>query len=468
MTDKEAPGIATDSLVNFMSNLNTHKDKSAHSFFTLDRILKFEELSAMYLCDWLSGKAVDVQVDDATRNWRTPKAPSVSNRLSEFTAEEERLGVQSHFNQAQKYADAYGGGLILMITNEPAADVSKPLVLDALRPGSLLKLITVCPEEVTLTFDTTSRDILSENFQSPSSYVISGGSTFHPSRVLHFHGTKVPWTLQQRYFSGWDMSKLQRQSEALRQVASAAAAVSTLLHEAKNDAVSIPGLFAKLTKPDETAALLTRFAVANQLKSINNLMLLDSSETFTRHDSTFTGVNEVLRIFLGIAAAAADIPATRLLGQAATGLNATGEGDEKNYFVGVEALQTGKLGPQLSKLDEVTTRSVFGHRPADWSSAFNPVRVLTALEKADLQNKNADRDVKYLGAGVVAEEHVAQNIVDEGIYSSMTQEFVDALGESDDEEDLPGPTTPDPETPIEPENQEIDPDEDSGNPIVGE
>ena len=69
---------------------------------------------------------------------------------------------------------------------------------------------------------------------------------------------------------------------------------------------------------------------AAAMKSINNLLLLGDGETWSRQAIDFGGLPEMVRCFLQVAAGAADIPVTRLLGQSPSGLSATGESDTRN------------------------------------------------------------------------------------------------------------------------------------------
>ena len=69
------------------------------------------------------------------------------------------------------------------------------------------------------------------------------------------------------------------------------------------------------------------------------------------------GLPEMVRTFLQVAAGAADIPVTRLLGQSPTGLSATGESDTRNYYDMIAARQELDLRPQLERLDRLILRS---------------------------------------------------------------------------------------------------------------
>ncbi len=65
----------------------------------------------------------------------------------------------------------------------------------------------------------------------------------------------------------------------------------------------------------------------------------------------------MVRTFLQVAAGAADIPVTRLLGQSPAGLSATGDSDTRNYYDMIAARQELDLRPQLERLDRLIAHS---------------------------------------------------------------------------------------------------------------
>ncbi len=70
----------------------------------------------------------------------------------------------------------------------------------------------------------------------------------------------------------------------------------------------MPNLSEHLSNAATTAQLSARFAYANAMKSINNLLLLGDGESWARQKVDFAGLPEMVRTFLQIAAGAADIP----------------------------------------------------------------------------------------------------------------------------------------------------------------
>ena len=155
----------------------------------------------------------------------------------------------------------------------------------------------------------------------------------------------------------WSDSVLQALYDAIHAVALTTTGATSLMHEAKVDIVTVPNLSEHLSSAETTQQLSARFAYAAAMKSINNLLLLGDGETWSRQSVDFGGLPEMVRTFLQVAAGAAEIPVTRLLGQSPAGLSATGDSDTRNYYDMIAARQELDLRPQLERLDRLIAHS---------------------------------------------------------------------------------------------------------------
>jgi phage-related protein (TIGR01555 family) len=416
-----------DSFTNLVAELGTGKDKRSWGAFT-SRELNTVELEAMYENDWLSGKVIDIPVDDATRNWRTITAPSIGERIEEVRKAEEDLGVRVAFRDAQKWADLYKGAIIVMVTDGDT-NVWEPLDPDTVKPGELKKLEVFDANEATPQIKNTN-DINAPYFRQPEGYSIAGGSMIHESRVLDFTGIRLPWRLMQRR-NYWGSSKLQRFYDALRNSRSVTDSIASMVYEAKLDVIMVPQLFQALASPNGVKDIIKRFRLADMVKSFNNTLLLDDKEQFTRNATQFTALPDIMQKYMLQVSAASDIPVTRLYGQSASGLNATGDGDERNYYDRIQADQESNFTPQLTPFDKVFANSVLGGMPYDWSYVWNPLRQKTEVEIADIRLKNAQRHEIDLRNDVVTPAIVARDYFDKRVYESMGEDFVKALADTD-------------------------------------
>lgn len=420
----------TDSFINLVANLGTPKDKRTSGYFIL-RDLGIDQLEAMYSADWLSGKVIDIPVDDSTRKWRTISAPSIDAELKQVQDLEIKLQVKQKFNEAQKWADLYGGAIIVMVLDDDT-NIAEPLDFEKVSEGQLNKLIVFDSTEIS-PMDVNTIDITEENFRLPNSYSISGGMPIHYTRVLRFEGYKLPWRLKSAN-NYWGQSRLQRFYDALRNSRSVIDSVASLVYEAKNDIISVPQLYQELSSPNGMAKIIERFRLGDMLKSNSNTMIMDDKEKFERISTTFTGIADLMQKFLLSASAASDIPATRLLGQSAIGMNSTGDSEERNYYDRISSDQEVKYAPLLNQLDQVMVRSAIGEMPEDYSSKFNSLRQMTEAEQAKIDLDNSSRDNAYLTNGVVTEAIVAQELKDNGTYAAIDDDYIDLLKEIENPE----------------------------------
>jgi phage-related protein (TIGR01555 family) len=239
---------------------------------------------------------------------------------------------------------------------------------------------------------------------------------------------KLPYYQKQRqHHSYWGASVLRRAFEAIVNKDLTTAGTASLVSEASTDVIKYKGLTNFLMQPGGEEKIQTRFALAKLLKSVNNVMLLDEDETFEQHQQTFSGLGDVLNQFKGDVAGAAGIPITRLYGEAASGLNNTGEGDLKNYYDDVKSAQKKDFGGALRPLDRVMQRSLWGKEIRDWGYEWASLFQLSDTEQAAAELSRSQRDTAYLAAGVVDEHIVAQQLYEDGTYTNITPEYLTEL-----------------------------------------
>lgn len=416
-----------DGLINLVANLGTSKDKRAQTQFA-SRVLYKDELEIMYDSDWLAGKIIDIPIDDMTRNWRRIKSNEAPQEDIEIVETFERdLQIKTKINEALKWARLYGGSLILLGI-DGAGPVNTPLDPTRISKDNLKYLHVLDRHDVQIDAINTTEPYKA-NFRQPEYYMVNGApnTKIHWTRVLRFDGIKLPWRKRQGN-NYWGASVLQRLYESILNAQSAADSAASMVYESSVDIVKMQNLFQYLSTPNGNALLLERFALANQSKSFNNMLLLDKDqEEHSRVFNNFSGLADLIIKYLNVVAAAADIPATRLLGQSAPGLNSTGESDTENYYNMLASKQEAEIGPQLRQLDQILVRSALGYYPEDFAFEFNPLWLLSNSAKADIEIKNAQRDEYYLRNSVVTPSIVAYELRENGVYNSLTEQFIGDL-----------------------------------------
>lgn len=440
--------IILDTLKNLVSGLGTAKDKSVSTTF-VTRIIDPVELNAMYRADWLPRKIVDIIPNDMTREWRDWQAKAEEIEKIEALEKSPLINLQVKVNLAMRLARLHGGAAIYLGMKDGTPD--QPLVLDKVKAGDLLYIHVLKKGDVST--GAIIRDVASEHFGEPSSYTINGTSgaavTVHPSRMVRFVGAEI-LDEDQTVNTGWGDSVLQSVYDAIQNATSAPQHVAALIPELKTDVIYIPGLSKFLRTQQDTTALTSRFTYANTVKSAFNMLLLegdgkDQGEKWDQKQINFSHLPELIQQFLQIAAGAADIPVTRLLGQSPSGLNATGDADIRNYYDNVSARQRTELSPRLHRLDEVIIRSALGKRDPAIYYEWSPLWSMSEKEKAEIFKTKIGAMREIAGNGTndpmmmieVVEETLINMLIEDGTLPGL-EAAVEEFGKGSDIENQPG------------------------------
>lgn len=414
-----------DGLENVVAGLGTDRDKRSYSVWADPRILTRQELENMYRGSWLAKKIVNAVADDMTREWLhvTFDGEEMGTTIEQA---EKRFALKRKTNEALKWSRLYGGAVIIIGTRD--RNLAKPLDVKNVRKGDLRYLHVVDRWRLSPA-GSLNRDLESPNFGMPDSYVLAESTVqVHHTRVLRFNGEKLPYFAWLRN-AMWDDSVLQHVMDSLMNCDTTTQAIATMMFESNVDVVKSEGLADVLARKDGEAVLTKRFQVAALLKSFNRMLLLDGTESYEKKQNSFANLDKVIQQFMIDVSGAADIPMTRLFGTSATGMNATGDNDVRNYYDMVSAKQEAELRPQLEYLYEVLVRSELGHMPEDFRFDFNPLWQLSETEQATVEKTRAERDQVYLNAGVVTEALVARELKERGTYRNMTDNDIELVEE---------------------------------------
>jgi phage-related protein (TIGR01555 family) len=422
---------AIDSLKNLVANLGTSKDKRSQSEWQR-RSLDQETLSVMYREDWLAGKIVDVPVEDMTRKWRTfDGGETTTDQIKDLEDAEKDFAVRDSFAEALKWARLYGGAAIIMGI-DGAGEMDEPLELERVTEGSLKYILVVDRHDLEIKVQNfTYPD--EPDFRKPSFYQLVNGSTqIHHSRVIHFDGLSLPWRERQQE-NYWGQSILQRVYEAVLNASGISESVNSMTYESKVDVIRVKNLFNELSSKGADA-VINRFLAGDQIKSINNMLLLDMDrEEYEQKQLQFAGLSDLILRYLNIAAAAADIPATRLLGESAPGLNATGAEQTRQYYDMVSSQQETKLLPALDMFDQVFVRSILGEYPEELSTSFNSLWQNSDSEQAQIELNRAQADKTHVELGTITAMHATKRLKANNTYP-IEDDFIMALEEIADAE----------------------------------
>lgn len=414
-----------DGLRNLVAGLGSSRDKAASASYYLT-IPDDQQLQAAYRTSGLARKIVDIPAQDACREWREWQAGA--DEISAIEAEESRLRVQGLVRQAKILARLNGGAAIYIGTGE--VDPSKPLNPETIRRDGL-QYLTVLPKSRVAAGDIVTDPRL-PGFGKPSFYQLDAGVRVHPSRLVVLHGRELPEIDMASAASGWGDSVLTSTLEAVKAVDSVAANILALTYEASVDVISVPNFSENLRSggPEYERNVIQRFQLALQAKSNTRALLLDAEEEYAQKSASFSSLDALWDRFMQTVSAVSDIPMTRLFGQSPAGLNATGEGDQKNYHDAIKVIQTLEMQPAMAVLDECLIRSALGSRPEEVFYNWRPLGQPSAKERAEVADKITSAFERvYRMEGLVPEEPLAKALI-----NSLTESGIAPGLEADAEE----------------------------------
>ena len=349
-------------VVNAQTGMGTSLDHGSASIFTPTRIYWRAPLEILAVESWVAAKGLKIRTDDQFIRWRHFNSDDESAVEAMETAERE-LGVETALNQAMKAADQYGTGVVVMMSGESKLD--EPLDLNRIREGDVTALHYFDRYDLSIT--SRNYDIYSPFYGQPEWYFVhpahaSAPFTVHRSRVLRFDGIRPP---TRSGFSIYDqdfgVSVLVPIIVSLLEDQAGASAVAHMMQEASIPVLHIAGLREAIAgggDPDEQTPEQIG-AQINAGKSIYRLLMLDEPgrEEFMRIAVQFGGLADIMDKFPERVAAALDIPYTRFMGNPPKGMNATGESDQDNYILMMEANREAKLRDVLGmQLDPILAR----------------------------------------------------------------------------------------------------------------
>lgn len=433
MTD-EKPRIrgTADSLSNVVANLGTSRDKRSHNSFGYGfSEANWPEMESAYTNNWIAKQVVNVPVDDGVREWRAWQC----EEAADIEAEEHRLGLKGHYKEARYWARLYGGSIVLMVTDQP---LDKPLDINKVKKGSLKRLVVLDRWDVSpMNFNYFSP--VDANYLKPESYTVTGGATqIHWSHVVRCDGEILPRRMRAMN-NGWGDSTLRRVMEDVKDAVATKGGIASMVLESNVDVITRDGLSNELASGQDSA-ILQRYGLAAQMKSIVNTLLLDGKETYERKSLAFSGLSQIMEQFMVWLSGAADIPMTRLFGRSAAGLSATGEGDLNNYYDSVRAQQESTFKQELAPLDEVMIRSALGYMPDECSYEWRPLYQESGTELAQQDLARAQAEDIRLAQGVIKPSQVALRMKDDGNYA-ITDEDIERM-QADEDAQLNGEFDP--------------------------
>ena len=435
------PMRTNDSLRSVVSGLgDPMRDKMAlttYGFQMLDEI----QIANIYRSNWMGRKAVDIPALDAVRKGRDWQAEQKQIELIE--AEQNRLGFWKKLLEVLIKARLWGGAALYIGTGDN--DLASPLAPERIKKGGVRYLTVLGRRD--LAAGEIDQDVMSEFYGKPAYYEVTGVNSLvriHPSRFALFVGAaQADAFLNGGINQGWGDSVLEAMYAAMKNADATAANIASLVFEANVDVFRIPDFMASLADPTYSQRLLDRFMLAATAKGINRALILDKDEEYDRKTISFATLPDVMQQFIQQFCGAADIPMTRFLGTAPSGLGSNGDHSMANYHDRIASTQSLEITPALYRLDECLIRSALGSRPPEIFYTWAPLEQMSEKEQAEIGKMNAETAEILDRTGLFTKPElrtvVGNQFIESGFYPGLDQAMAETgdnfdLGEEDDNE----------------------------------
>ena len=427
---KPIPVTRHDGWQNVLTGLGTSRDKGTYAE-VVPTILSQQQCENLWRGDDMADLIVTALPHDALRETPTLTIASIEDAtqraaaVDAITAALADLSAKKAVQKALQYERAYGGAAIYVGAVDGSLDAEQPLQTQTIRA---IRHLTVFERRQLIAVQ-YQEDPMAPNYGKPLLYQVQSfsgvgtGQKVHASRLVVFPGRRVT-DRNPTENDGWGDSVLSLVWDVLRIYNQSWLGVGYTMFDFSVAIMKIKGL-ASILAANSPEAVATRAQAVELGRSLAKTILLDSEEEYERKTTTLTGVPDVLSQLSTRLAAAARMPISKLFGQSASGLNATGEGDARNWYDAVAAYQEDSVRPAYEKLLKLLfaskTGPTKGIEPANWALKFPPLWQPTAKEQAETRKIVAETDQLNFDMGLVTSEELRTSRFGGEEYSPETE-----------------------------------------------
>ena len=357
---------------------NAMHDKTEHNAVGVTRFLSFDEIGRIYVQDGIGARIVKAVSDSALSfGWEFDGDDDYRkhNLFDSFLSKNKMLEISRNVRRT-------GGALVYMQIAD-GLEIDKPAGAGKVAGTTVYSAGVV--NDIRFGLDGIT----------PEQYVVrnSAGNqiTLHASRCVVVHGEKLPDEIscsadKVRQFFGVGIfdsmfDKLSNYGISIKELCN-------LLAESNITVTSIKGLMTLLSQnPDSALNILTaRFTAGKLSKSILKTVVQDADDSTTIKSPSFTGLMDVVKCIQMALAASCGLSMSKIFGEGASGLSATGEGDRRNDNDVVRMWQELVINDAIRDVyAQIALRNLKSSEPV--SVTFAPIDSPTLSELSDIRLK---------------------------------------------------------------------------------
>lgn len=394
-------------------------------------------LYSLYRGSGILRRIINKPVEDAVSHWFKVDSQIEPDQIDALERLERRARIKKQLEQAIKWGYLFGGAAALIMIDGQGDQLDQPLDINTVEPDSFKGLYVVDRWSGVYPSDSIVNDIGSPAFGEPEFYRVRtserGASEMrvHHSRILRFTGDELPyWEKQVEQY--WGSSKIETVFDSLKRYDNTLGNIAQLVFQANVWTQKSENLdaFLSMAPTSQQNRLWSSLQAQQRIMSSFNTRIIGENDDLQNHQYSFSGLDKVFEVFQYDMSSVTGIPVTVLFGRSAAGLDATGDADMDNYYALLEGIQENKMRPVLEQLIPILCMSEFGAVPDDINVAFNPVRVPTEKEKADIAGSRTTAIVSAFTAGAINQQIALKELREmsesTGMWSNITDEDIKA------------------------------------------
>lgn len=393
-------------------------------------------LTSLYRSSWIVQRVCSIIPEDALTDMHIEAPGLNSEAIARLDEELRRTKARRKIIDALKWARLYGGAAAIMMVDGQDDDLSKPLSVNRMLPGSFRGLFVVDRWSGIYPSLELVSNRASSDFGLPRYYEVRDESgviqyRVHHSRVLRFVGTDMPY-YEEIAEQHWGTSAIEalyddlvRRDNIVHNIANLTFKACLSVYEIEN----LDQIFAS-AGANAQKRMYSMIQAMSILESNLGVKLVNKGDGVQQLQYAFSGLPEVLDGAMLDVSGSTSIPATRLFGRSPAGMNATGESDEKMYRSTLEQQRATHIIPVLEKLCPVVCKSALGGVPAGAEFKLPPLEEMSPNEKSQYVDQRMQPLERLFALGMLPADVVLEELRNAQIEMNLTTTVNDKTIES--------------------------------------
>lgn len=354
--------------------------------------------------------AVEIWAEHSVRKW-IHITGNDETKIKAIEDELVRLDVRTEVEKWVTHDKAFGRGQLFLDfgdDNNPA-ELQSPIAITGTKISKskpLKGVRAIEPVWVAPGAYNTSNPLASD-FYRPREWIVFGKRVHH-SRMLTMVSAPVSDVLKPAYaFGGVSLTQQMKPYVdnwlTIRQAVAESVVRYSLLNLQTDMSETLAG--------GECSNVFKRAELLATTRSNQSVVVSDkNSEGIQVLATPLSGLSEIQAQAQEQMASVARIPLSVYLQITPTGLNATNDGETRNFYADVHSDQEKNIRPGLAVIIEAVQLSLFGAVDQSIQFEFLPLWEMSDKDKSDIRKADADADAIYIDRGCVSPEEVRERL----------------------------------------------------------